>query len=64
MDFQKLLFFILALTGLGGAVANGAHLLQHFYLWPLVRLAGFASLFIYALLMLRRRRYNTHSYEN
>lgn len=52
-------FFLLVMIGaLAGCVTNAYHLIQHFYLWPLVRLTGYTSLFVYSLLMLKRRRYN------
>ena len=60
MDGPRTLFLVaLAMLGLGGTIANSAFLFHHFYLWPLVRLAGYVSLLVYALLMLGGARYNT-----
>ena len=56
-------FFMMAvgLVGIGGSVKNAFGLFPSFYVWNLVRFAGYGSLFVYALLMLRWARYNTDS---
>lgn len=57
---RKILFFsALLLVGLAGSLTNGLHLLRDFYVRPLARFTGYASLLAYALLMLRPARYNT-----
>ena len=58
MTAKIVFFIILSLIGLTGAAANGFHLLQDFYIRPLLRFVGYSSLLAYSLLMLRRSRYN------
>ena len=63
MKHLKRVFVIAAgLVGLVGAAKNGFQFTQVFYLWPLVRFVGYGSLLVYALLMLRRARYNSASF--
>jgi hypothetical protein len=58
-NFKTLFYIVLALVSSAGSAANAAPLLQDFYVRPLVRLTGYASLLAYSLLMLRRARYNS-----
>ena len=59
MTRRFVFFVVLALVGFGGSAINGLNLLQDFYIRPLARSVGYASLLVYALLMLRPARYNT-----
>ncbi len=56
-----MLYLLLVLVALVEMVVNAGHLFSHPYLWPAVRLAGYVSLLVYALLMLWGARYNTPS---
>ncbi len=58
---KKIFWMVTAFIGIGGGVKNAWAMAEHFYLWPLVRCAGYSALAVYALLMLRRARYNTGS---
>jgi len=62
MTIKTIFLIALALVALAGSVANGLQLSRDFYIRPLVRLIGYASLLLYSLLMLRRARYNTRPF--
>lgn len=63
-SLKRLFFITLTMVALGGSVVEGAQLLNHFSLWPLVRFVGQSSLLVYSLLMLPPPRYNNLNYEN
>jgi hypothetical protein len=58
LNLKNVFLAMIALTALLGSLANLFRLLEHFYLWPLVRFAGYTALLASTLLMLRNPRYN------
>lgn len=59
---RKFFFIGWALIAAAGSVKSAVTLVDHFYLWPLVRFVGYSALFVYTLLMLRFGSYNVRSF--